>query len=179
MANQKLSEADTEEIRESMAGLSKRISTVVAKDLAVRYGVSEKRIYAITADIRPKRKTRTDKGKHQHDLLSDPILARATELVFIEKVKPEHALEQIRQEGHKVPISANTFRRYLQEKGFIKKPVRQKAAPKTLSTKRVSITIPVDADIFDWFKAKGADYANAINKALRLYIKAHKRKFGE
>ena len=162
-----------------MDGLSRRISKVVAKDLAIRYGVSEKRIYAITADIRPKRKTRTDKGKRQHDLLSDPVLAHATKLVFIKKIKPEQALEQLRQEGHKVPISVNTFRRYLREKGIIEKPVRQKASPKGPSAKRVSITIPVDADIFDWFKSQGANYAKTINDALRIFIKAHKRKFGE
>ena len=48
---------------------------------------------------------------------------------------------------------------------------------KSSSTHRVkqkaSVTLEVDADVLEWFKAQGKDYQTRINAALRLYAAAH------
>ncbi len=40
--------------------------------------------------------------------------------------------------------------------------------------KKVSVTLDVDADILEWFKAQGEDFRNRINAALKIYAEAHK-----
>lgn len=37
-----------------------------------------------------------------------------------------------------------------------------------------TITVQVDADVLDWFKAQGDDYERRVNAALRIYAEAHK-----
>ena len=37
----------------------------------------------------------------------------------------------------------------------------------------ITVTLPVDADIWEWFKAQGQEYEQRINAALRLYAEAH------
>lgn len=39
----------------------------------------------------------------------------------------------------------------------------------------VTMTVQVDADVLDWFKAQGEDYERRINAALRIYAEAHKQ----
>jgi len=39
---------------------------------------------------------------------------------------------------------------------------------------KVSITLNVDADVLEWFKAQGEDFQNRINAALKIYAEAHK-----
>lgn len=39
----------------------------------------------------------------------------------------------------------------------------------------VTMTLKVDADVLDWFKAQGEDYEQRINAALRIYAEAHNR----
>ena len=39
---------------------------------------------------------------------------------------------------------------------------------------RVSVTISVDSDVLEWFKAQGEEFQNRINAALRIYAEAHK-----
>jgi len=39
---------------------------------------------------------------------------------------------------------------------------------------KVPITMNVDADVLDWFKAQGKEYKDRINAALRIYAEAHK-----
>lgn len=38
---------------------------------------------------------------------------------------------------------------------------------------RVSVTLNVDADVFEWFKAQGEEYESRLNAALRIYAEAH------
>jgi len=38
----------------------------------------------------------------------------------------------------------------------------------------VEVTLPVDADIWEWFKGQGQQYEQRINAALRIYVEAHK-----
>lgn len=40
--------------------------------------------------------------------------------------------------------------------------------------KKVSVTLNVDADVLEWFKAQGEDFRNRINAALKIYAEAHK-----
>jgi uncharacterized protein (DUF4415 family) len=39
---------------------------------------------------------------------------------------------------------------------------------------KVSVTLDVDADVLEWFKAQGEDFRNRINAALKIYAEAHK-----
>ena len=39
---------------------------------------------------------------------------------------------------------------------------------------RVSVTLDVDAEVLEWFKAQGEDFRNRINAALKIYAEAHK-----
>ncbi|HEY0379129.1 MAG TPA: BrnA antitoxin family protein [Pyrinomonadaceae bacterium] len=39
---------------------------------------------------------------------------------------------------------------------------------------KVSVTVDVDADVLEWFKAQGEEFQNRINAALRIYAEAHK-----
>ncbi|OKH55252.1 hypothetical protein NIES2101_04620 [Calothrix sp. HK-06] len=40
-------------------------------------------------------------------------------------------------------------------------------------TRKVQITLRVDSDVLDWFKAKGQGYQTQINALLRAYMEAH------
>jgi uncharacterized protein (DUF4415 family) len=40
--------------------------------------------------------------------------------------------------------------------------------------KKVSITLDVDADVIEWFRAQGEDFENRVNAALKIYAEAHK-----
>ena len=40
--------------------------------------------------------------------------------------------------------------------------------------KQVSVTMHVDADLFEWFKAQGEEYESLINSALRSYVEENK-----
>jgi uncharacterized protein (DUF4415 family) len=40
--------------------------------------------------------------------------------------------------------------------------------------KKVSITLDVDADVLEWFKAQGEDFQHRINAALKIYAESHK-----
>ncbi len=43
-----------------------------------------------------------------------------------------------------------------------------------MPVQKVPITMSVDADVLNWFKAQGKEYKNRINAALRIYAEAHK-----
>jgi uncharacterized protein (DUF4415 family) len=40
--------------------------------------------------------------------------------------------------------------------------------------RKVSITLDVDADVLEWFKAQGEEFQQRINAALKIYAEAHK-----
>ncbi|RUS95230.1 hypothetical protein DSM106972_091070 [Dulcicalothrix desertica PCC 7102] len=40
-------------------------------------------------------------------------------------------------------------------------------------TKKVQVTLRVDSDVLDWFKARGHGYQTQINTLLRAYMEAH------
>lgn len=37
-----------------------------------------------------------------------------------------------------------------------------------------TVTIRLDADVLEWFKAQGSGYQTRINQLLRLYMEAHR-----
>ncbi len=43
-----------------------------------------------------------------------------------------------------------------------------------LPENKVAVTLTVDADVLDWFKAQGEEFQNRINAALRIYAEAHR-----
>lgn len=40
--------------------------------------------------------------------------------------------------------------------------------------RKVSVTLDVDAEVIEWFRAQGEDFQNRVNAALKLYAEAHK-----
>ncbi len=38
----------------------------------------------------------------------------------------------------------------------------------------ITVTMRLDADVFDWFRSLGPEYEQRINAALRLYAESHK-----
>ena len=48
------------------------------------------------------------------------------------------------------------------------------AKAKLRMPKQVSVTMLVDTDLVDWFKAQGEEYERLINSALRSYVEGHK-----
>lgn len=47
-----------------------------------------------------------------------------------------------------------------------------------MPAKKVSVTLDVDADVIEWFKAQGEDFHNRVNAALKIYAEAHKEPRG-
>ena len=43
-----------------------------------------------------------------------------------------------------------------------------------MPAKKVSVTLDVDADVIEWFRAQGEDFHNRVNAALKIYAEAHK-----
>ncbi|HEY9782209.1 MAG TPA: BrnA antitoxin family protein [Leptolyngbyaceae cyanobacterium] len=41
-------------------------------------------------------------------------------------------------------------------------------------SKKVQVTLRLDSDVLDWFKAQGRGYETQINTLLRAYMEAHK-----
>jgi len=43
----------------------------------------------------------------------------------------------------------------------------------------VTVTIHVEPEVLEWFKAQGDDYDRRMNAALRIYVEAHKDLIGQ
>ncbi len=43
-----------------------------------------------------------------------------------------------------------------------------------LPEKKKSVTVRLDADVLEWFRAQGKGYQTRINAVLRLYMESHK-----
>lgn len=43
----------------------------------------------------------------------------------------------------------------------------------------VAITVRVEPDVLEWFKAQGEDFARLMTAALRIYAEAHKDMIGQ
>ena len=42
-----------------------------------------------------------------------------------------------------------------------------------MPTKKIALTIHVDADVLNWYQAQGEDIEQRMNAALRIYAEAH------
>ncbi len=159
MANKKLTNNEVLEIRKTMAGLKGRASSYLAKELAKEYGVHKTRIYEITEDLRAKRNTRSDKGKRKANWDDNPFLDLALRLIITKSMKPEDAYKKAKDEGYRVPVSLETFKRYLKEDSlWIPKEI-----PKTKKRKKkVPTGIVLDDDIAEVFTD-----SESVNQALR------------
>ena len=48
------------------------------------------------------------------------------------------------------------------------------AKAKLRMPKQVSVTMRLDADLMEWFRAQGEEYESLINSALRRYVESNK-----
>jgi hypothetical protein len=129
MSNNKLSESDKQEICATLAGLKGAKAKSEAQSLADFYQVSYSQICAISKDVRPLRKKRSDAGKRQHQLLENEALKFAAELVVNQQLNPELALETMHENSElfgTVDIKLGTFRRYLREHGISRTQMKKK-----------------------------------------------------
>lgn len=134
MPNRTLGNIALQEICAAMNGLSGAIAREQADRLAARHKCSISRIYDITRDVRPSRKTRADKGRRTADLLSHPALAFASSLVVAHNLDPDLAVETAElnpqdTDGAACPVSVPTFRRYLREHGLNRRRLRKPTQP--------------------------------------------------
>lgn len=100
-----------------MDGLRGRMAKLQAQRLSEQHGCSVSQVYAITADLRPCRKQRADKGKRKANL-DHPVLRYAAERVVTRNYDPELALMEAEHNIGPVPVSLGTFRRLLREHGI-------------------------------------------------------------
>lgn len=116
MANRKLGRLAIESIREAIAACtdSKEISAE-AERLASQFEVHKDRIYALTKDLREKRKPRADKGTRTADLMTHPSLSLMAGWCVHYDIKPEEAFDLARGRGLEIPVELDTFRRYMRE----------------------------------------------------------------
>jgi uncharacterized protein (DUF4415 family) len=66
------------------------------------------------------------------------------------------------KDGDAAEWTPEMFARAVARKGL--KPVPKKAL----------LSLRIDADVIDWFKAQGAGYQSRMNALLRAYMEAHK-----
>lgn len=128
MANPTLDRISKQEIRSTLDGLTGKELSNRIQELADFYEVSQTRLYAITKDLRPARKTRADKGTRKADFEHDEGLQFASELVISRNLDPYWALRTAQDNGFDIQISLGTFQRYLRENELSlkqrKKPIR-------------------------------------------------------
>ncbi len=145
MPKNTLGEIAMQEISAALAGLSGARARAEAQDLAARYNISVSRIYDVTRHLRPKRKTRADKGKRRADLLQHEGLKFAAERVVVNKLQPEDACKIARANGFEIPVSEGTFKRYLRQHELNRQRLRHGRNPH----RRWEAANPLDLFQFD------------------------------
>lgn len=130
MARITLGQNAREEIRESIRRCRdpREIAAEVGR-LSHRFGVSPSRVYALTEDLRPRRKTRADKGKRAADLNTHEGLRLVTGMMLEYGVNAADAVNLGRQRGIDIPVEFTTVNRYLRESGLDKKRRRRPEVP--------------------------------------------------
>lgn len=156
--NKKLGDLAVAEIKEAIGRCTNRsqISDEAAR-LAAHFKVSKDRIYAITKDLRPKQKSRADKGKRVAKLLECEGLKIAAADVVAYNIDPAEALRTARERGYEIPVELPTFIRYLNEHGLNRKNRRTNRS----NFRRFEAAAPGDVFQFDisgskerWFDTK-------------------------
>ncbi len=123
-----LDQAAIEEICANLEGLKGKRAKEVAASLASRYGVCVQQIYAVSQDVRPRRKPRSDRGKRQADL-SDPGLQFVAAQVARFKMATDEAILNARIKGHSIPYSTGALRRRLREEGISRQQIETRRQP--------------------------------------------------
>src|SRR5689334_9062042 len=95
MSQRVLGEIARQEIRDAIIGLRGADARAQISVFADRYGVSRGYLYAMTSDLRPRRKPRADKGLRLEELKSDRHVRLAMELVHTGNLKPEWAIKTV------------------------------------------------------------------------------------
>lgn len=128
MAYRKLDNLAIADICAAVNGLTGKLRTARIQEMARLHEVAETTIYNLTADLRPKRKERADKGKRRADLLTHEGLLLVADLVHNRKLDPDLAIETAELNGHTIPYAVGSVRRLFREHGLDKKsrtkPVR-------------------------------------------------------
>ncbi|HRA41967.1 MAG TPA: hypothetical protein PK108_15610, partial [Pyrinomonadaceae bacterium] len=118
------------EIRDSIKRCRTSNETAAEVDrLSSHFSVGKDRIYAITKDLRGKRKTRADKGRRAVDISTDERLRLVAGWVLEYGISPSEAIVMARQRGMEFPVEFPTFVKYLRESGLDKKTRRTPAIP--------------------------------------------------
>lgn len=121
MSNRLLGNDAILEIRESMKGLKGKDAKAMAERLAIQHGVTWSHIYKLTEDLRPKNKTRADKGKRTFELVEGTDIWYAAQLVIADKFDPAEALLTAKTRGYVNLPSLEYFQKILREKNLGKK----------------------------------------------------------
>jgi hypothetical protein len=129
MANSKLGQTAVIEIRAAMSGLTQTASKQTAERLASQHLVGVQRIYELTEDLRPKRKTRADKGKRSFQLVESTDVWIAAQLVISDKLDPDQALATCKVRGLKNLPTLEYFQKMLRENGLNKKQRQSSKRP--------------------------------------------------
>lgn len=130
MARIVLGENARQEIRESIRRCRdpREIAAEVGR-LSHRFGVSPSRVYALTEDLRPRRKTRADKGKRAADLNTHEGIRLAAAWVTNYDVNSALAIKIARERGYEIPVEFPTLNKYLREEGLDRKSRRRPESP--------------------------------------------------
>ncbi len=169
--NRKLGKKALEDIRDSIK------HAVNTKQEAVRlagvYGVNWQRIYEVTEDIRPKQKTRSDKGKTKWELTPDTDLWQVFELVSHSNQPPDLALEtvqmRIREDENR---EANlprigVLRRLLNKKGLSRMDKKNKKG----AFRRWESKFPGEIIQFDNSGLKVGYFTDDVSKRTRAVLR--------
>lgn len=129
MSNKTLGNDAIREIEASMRGLKGTPAKQMAIRLADRFGVTWTHVYKRTKHLRPKNKTRSDKGKRVWKLEPGTDVWRAASLVIGGRLDPEQALLDCEINGYNNLPKLATFRRLLFENGIGKVQCRSARRP--------------------------------------------------
>ena len=134
MSQRVLGEFARSEIREELIGLKGGGARARIAVLAGLHGVSTGYLYAMTRDLRPQRKQRTDCGKRLLELREDPAVKLAMELVHTRNLSPKLAIRTVEAneretggDGFCFPISIGHFCRVLRQCGIHRGAERRNA----------------------------------------------------
>jgi len=122
--NQKSGSTAKEEIRAAMNGLVHAAAKAEAVRLADIHNLSVPYIYEITADLRPRRKKRSDAGTRKYEFAEGTDTWEAAKLVIGAKLDPDQALLTVKANGHTNVPALGYFQKMLRESEIDRKRLR-------------------------------------------------------
>lgn len=165
MTRRILGDLAIEEIRGSIKRCrnAKEIAAEAAR-LAEHFGVGKQRIYEVTRDLRPKRRTRSDRGNRKLDIHSDPELRVAVGRVLEYGLTPAESLNMSRMNSQEIPVTFTTVNRYMREAGLDKKTRRTPNVPH----RRFEASAPGEMFQFDISGLKERWYDHSTRKLISV-----------